>query len=68
VVNMLRDSSLEPRLLRIRNKIWGKYLPPISESTGIPIGVLSLVERNRRKRLNVEQYEALERYIEEQRW
>lgn len=65
---MLKDSSLEPRLKKIRDKIWGKHLPPIAKATGISLGLLHLIERNRRKRLNQEQYEVLEKYINEQGW
>jgi len=60
---MFKDSSLDPRLINIRNKIWGKHLPPISEATGVPVAILSMVQRNKRKRLTIEQYEKLEAYI-----
>lgn len=65
---MLRDSSLEPRLLIIRNKIWGKSLQDISEATSIPVSLLRLVERNQRKRLTELQYRLLEQYIEKKGW
>lgn len=63
-----RDSSLPPRMIKIRDRIWGKHLKTIADDTGLSVGLLELVHFNQRKRLTEDQYKKIEDYIEKRGW